>query len=217
MRRFDVFFDVNGIIAKSSFGLGTGATNGSSYFVFIFYHPHPFAAATSRSFYHHRKAYFMNHFDGLLFVGDRLCSSGNYRHAGFYHSLAGHYFVAHARNRVAIGANKNDALGGTTIGKSSIFRKETIARMNSIGTGAPGYINYFFDVEVTFTRRGCADVIRFVGIAHMHRSTIGIRKYRHRLYPHLTARAHHTNGYLATIGNQYFFYHKIFLNYYRAD
>jgi hypothetical protein len=36
MRRFDVFFDINGIIAKGSFGFGACAANGSSYFIFIF-------------------------------------------------------------------------------------------------------------------------------------------------------------------------------------
>ena len=151
VRRFDVFFDIDGIIAKSGFGLGARTTNSCCNSSFFFYHPHPFSTATCRCFYHHRKAYFINHFDGLFLVGDRLCGSRNYRHASGYHSFSRCYFITHTRNGVGIRSNKNNALGSAALRKSSIFRKETITRMNGVGAGAFGNINYLVDVEVTFT------------------------------------------------------------------
>ena len=172
---------------------------------------HAFTTASHRCLQHHRIADFIT--DTHCFPGtlQRLFCSGNYRYPCGYHTLPGSYFIAHSLHCLGTGTNKNNPFLLASPGKFCIFGQETISRMNGIGTTTFGYGNNFFNIQITVFSCCSPYRIGFISIRHMVRGTIRIGKDRYSNHSHFTARTHHTQGNLTSVGYQYFLYHFLLL------
>ncbi len=106
--RFDVFFNVNRVVAEGRPGFGAGRPDGIQYFVLFLDQPHPFSSAAGRCFDHHRQPDFPDHGKGFVFVADRFGRPRNNGHPGCDHVFSRRYLIAHRPDRIARRADEND-------------------------------------------------------------------------------------------------------------
>ena len=110
-----------------------------------------------------------------------------------------------------------EKVGGTFICQKDAFLCAAkgvslgIAFQKKLGAGFFGDFDNFIYTEVAFGGGSGSDKVGFVGIANMEGGAVGGGKNSYGADAHLTASAHHSDGYFASIGNKNFFYHCGFL------
>ena len=197
---FDELLEVYCVVAKRRQRLGAGGIIGLLHLVVAVYEAHALAPASHRCLEHHGVTYFPADAQSLVGAAQRLGGSGHHRHAGGHHALPCGNFVAHFLHGLGGGADEDDALGVTTAHKVGVFRQEAVAGMYGVGLAMLGYGDNLFDVKITLVRLCRAYAIGFVGIHHVTGGAVHLREHSHRAQSHLTARAHDTYRYLATVG-----------------
>ncbi|KAF5069363.1 hypothetical protein DSECCO2_233500 [anaerobic digester metagenome] len=114
VRRFNIFFDVNGIIPESCFCFGTGAAECTLNVFLPFYQPHSFSASAGRGFNHHRQTDFPDGFQGFVIIGNHFNGTGYYGHPGGNHGLPRCNLVAHLADGIRARPDKLNALLAAT-------------------------------------------------------------------------------------------------------
>ena len=61
-------------------------------------------------------------------------------------------FVAHGRNGMVFGSNKNQTLVFTSLGKCFVLTEETVTRVNGLGAGGFGRRDDFFSHQIRLAR-----------------------------------------------------------------
>ncbi|MCG3120436.1 MAG: hypothetical protein ALAOOOJD_03153 [bacterium] len=171
--------------------------------------PHAFAAAAGRSFDQHWKADAFRNRQRFLWLCHGVFAAGHGGNAGALHELARRGFVAHLAHRLAVRANEDQPRRVDRIGESRIFRKKAVPGMNGLRAAALRRRNNFFLHQIRFPRRRRADLVSFIGHAHMHGEPVRLRINRDGANAHLTTGAHHAHGNFPAIGNEDFFKHSL--------
>ena len=118
------------------------------------------------------------------------------------HRLACRELVAHDADMLRRRADKSNAMLGDDFGEMGVFRQESVAWMNRVGTGDLGRRHDRRNIEIARFRRWRADAYGFVGQADMHGLGVGGRVDRDRTDTHFAARPMNAHRDLATVGDE---------------
>ena len=165
---------------------------------------HALATATHRCLDHHWEADGLAYAYCLLGRIELVLGTRHYRHSCCNHVTTCLYLVAHVDHCLRIGADEDDAFFLATTCELGILAQESVTWVNSIYLVFLGHLEDLVDREITLTRRCRADTLCLIGIEHMTARAVGFAEHSHRADAHLIAGTHHSNSYLAAIGNKYF-------------
>src|SRR6266567_4752437 len=194
-------FKEDGGITESRLGLAPGARQlfrkvGSGVYL-----AHALAATTGGGFDEQGKA-------GALRLaqqyGVELALSIIARHRGHVdclRQLLGGDFGSHQAHGASRWADEDDASLLARLDEGDIFGEEAVARVNSLGSAAPGNIDDAIDAQVALCCRRGANVVSLVCLLNMASMTVSIGVDGYRLHPHFAAGGYDTQGYLPAIGD----------------
>ena len=100
-------------------------------FFFIVSYSHTLTAATSNWFQDNWVAYFTSSFDSF-FIGCQRIRPLGHRNAGWHHGCTSYVLIADQPNGIRVWSNPYHTVIGNHFCKVSVFREESIARMNRI-------------------------------------------------------------------------------------
>src|SRR5208283_6103521 len=98
--------------------------------------------------------------------------SWNKRDAGFFHLLPGAGFRAHQIHGVRSRSDKFHARIGAGLGELRVFRKEAVARMNSLRSRAFRDVENLVDPKIGLGGGRGTDRVSFVAFADMERGAV---------------------------------------------
>jgi len=179
-RAVQQLLQIHGAVAESGLGLAVRGGQRRVQLRLLADDAHPLAAAARRRLDHQREA------NAVRLVAQRpVVQAGlrprHNRHTGPLHQLARSQLVAHPADGVRRRADPHQPRVNDRLGELGSLAEEAIAGVHRICTGAPGHVNQLADVQVALARAGRADVVRFVGVAHVQRFAVGVRVHGHRL------------------------------------
>ena len=206
-RFFDVFFDVDAVVAERRFGFLAGIVPVVLKILRFPDDAHPFPAAACRGFDDDGVADFFGHFHAVFNVFDQAIGTRHDRHSGFDHRFFGGDFIAHFPDLSRRRADKLDAVLGTDFRESGIFGQKTVPRVDGVGVGDFHGCHNLGNAQVRVGRSGRTDANGFVGKAHVQTFPVGGGINRNRFDAHFPAGANDAQGNLSAIGNEYFFKH----------
>ena len=201
-RTCDHLFQITFAIAKGRFCLATTF----EYFFFDFVlrkdRAHTAATTTPRCFQHQRIA----NFGGLFFDCSDIVTQNfgrwNDRNASFHGDASGTGFVTKSAHRFGLWTDKGDARFFTGVYEFRVFRKQTIAGVNSVSTAFTGDTDDFINGKIGRNRsHAFANAICFVGFKSMQPQFVFLGIDRDGLFAHFVGSAHHADGNLASVSN----------------
>jgi hypothetical protein len=137
--------------------------------------------------------------------------AGRARHEGHacsLHGLPRAGLRSHRLHRGRSGANELDARFDARLREARVFRKEAVAGVDGLGAAAARDIKNLVHVQVGLARRGRADVVGLVGLAHVQGGTVHVGKDGDRADAHLATGANHSHRDLAPVANKDFPEHR---------
>ena len=203
----DEFLGQDAVVAEARPRLVGGAVETVAAFRVVAHHAHAFAAAPGAGLEHYR-------------IADLPATATAWSGPSITPPWPGMVFTpASAAMRLEVilspmlviacspGPMKVDPGGGERAGELRVFRKEAVAGMHRIRSGALDGAENPVDAQVAVRRGGLADAHRLVGHAHVQGPGIGIGMNRDRGDAHPAGGPDHAAGDLTTIGYQYFLEH----------
>ncbi len=133
---------------KCIFGLGLGQLDSTFKITILGHQAHAATTATRRRLNHDRQTNFLclcNKYRGSLIIPLIPWNAG---HPGVNHGSLGFCFIPHDIDRGIGGANKSNPRLFTGGGKSLIFRQESIAWMDRVGTCFFSRIKNRLDIQI---------------------------------------------------------------------
>ncbi|MCY1427057.1 hypothetical protein D9M71_428870 [compost metagenome] len=164
------------------------------------------AATTGGGLEHHRVTDAVAFAQGFMNIGNVAFGAWGYRHTGGDHGAARFGLVAHAANDIGGRADELDPALGADLCQFSVFRQETIARVQGITAGFHSQVHQLARVQVTGQRLG-TNAVGFVGALDVQGVPVGVGIDRYRANAHLGAGTHDPNCDFTSVGDQDFFYH----------
>ncbi len=194
-------FKEDGGVSESCLGLAPGARQLFREVGSIVHFAHTLAATTGGGFDEQGEA-------GALRLaqqyGVELALSivaGHSRHVDCLRQLLGGDLGSHQAHSISRWADEDDASLLARLDEGDIFGEEAVARMNSLGTAAPGNVDDSIDAQVALCCRRGANVVSLVGLLNMASMTVSIGVDGYRLHSHFTAGCYDAKGYLPAIGD----------------
>ena len=197
-----VFFKIDGGIAKCSLGLAAGGLHQLRQVFGAVAHFHAAPAAARGRLDDHRIADFGRNQRSLGRIVDRAVGTGHQRQAELARGALRLDLVAHRADMFGFGPDPDDVVGFDDFGKLGVFGQEAIAGMNRIGLGNFCRRNDRRDVQIAVLGRWRPDAHRKIGEPDMHRIGVGGGMHRDRLDPHLARGAMDAQRDFAAIGDQ---------------
>src|SRR6185437_1598421 len=191
---FNIFFQVNGIVAKSSPGLHFCRFKCFFKLTFFPNHPHSTAAAAGRGFNNDGIANMFCNFFEFFHVLYQSVGTGDNGDARFFHGVFCARFVAHCIDHFRPWANELDTMQAAYFRKLGIFRQEPVTGVYSIGSCnfSRGHDAGYIQVRLCTWRR--TDTYRFVCETHMQAVAVSGAIYRNGFYIHLLAGTDNAEG-----------------------
>ena len=129
------FFHVNTIVSEGSTGFAFHHFPSALHFVFAVYHTHTLSTTACGSFQDN----WINNSNSQLFrvvkTFNQSVATRNGRNTSIFHGLLCRRLVAHRVDHFRRSTNEFDSVFFTHLREGSVFRKETISRVNSICVG----------------------------------------------------------------------------------
>ncbi len=164
---------------------------------------HALAAAAGRRLDHHRITDFVGDRRGLFGIGDLPEIAGHGRDLGRGRGFLGFDLVAHRRDGLGIGPDKDDPGRRQGFRERFALGQEPVTGMYGLGAGLFAGVDDLVDDQVALGRGGRPDKDGIVRHLNMQRVAVGLGKDRDGLYPHAPRRLDDPAGNLAAIGDQY--------------
>src|SRR5260221_6965108 len=194
-------FKEDGGITESRLGLAPGARQLFRKVDSIVHFAHALAATTGGGFDEQGKA-------GVLRLaqqyGVELALSIIARHRGHVdclRQLLGGDLGSHQAHGVSRWADEDDASLLACFNEADIFGEEAVARMNSLGSAAPGNIADGIDTQVPLCRVSRTNVVSLGGLLNMARMMVSIGVDGYRFHTHFAAGGYDAQGYPPAIGD----------------
>ena len=165
--------------------------------------PHALSTAAGGRLYHHGIADVPGGGLGTRRSPYRVLGAGNHGHARFYRDTARGDLVAHGGDGSGRRPDEDDTRPFERLDERRVLRKEAVAGMHRLRTGAPGRVDQRLHVQVALRRRRGADGDRFVRHSRMESAFVRLRVDRDRRDTEAPGRAHDPAGDLPPVGNQY--------------
>src|SRR6266852_477922 len=127
--------------------------------------------------------------------------AGHGGHIDCLRQMLGSDLGSHHAHSVSRWADEDDASLLARLDEGDIFGKEAVARMNSLGSAAPGNVDDGIDVQVALCCRRWANVVSLAGFLNMASMTVSIGVDGYRLHSHFAAGCYDAKGYLPAIGD----------------
>ena len=204
----DEFFNKDPVIAKRALGLGAHGGEAFLDILTVPGHADTLAAAASAGLDHDRIANFFGNLHGVGGIGNLANMARHAGHIGRSRELLAFNLVAHGRDGGGIGADKDNTLILTALGKFGLFRQEAKAGVNGLRPRLLTGGNNLVGNQIGFGRRGRTDKYGLIGHFHGQATGIGFGIDHHRLDAHAPGRLDNANGDFAAIGDQDFGKHK---------
>ncbi|MNG92634.1 hypothetical protein D3C79_515740 [compost metagenome] len=164
------------------------------------------AATTRGGLEHDRVTDAVTFTQGFVNIGNVAFGTRGYRYTGGDHGAACFGLVAHAANDLGGRADELDPALGADLCQFSVFRQETIARVQGITAGFHSQVHQLARVQVTGQRLG-TNAVGFVSALDVQGVPVGVGIDRYRANAHLGAGTHDPNCDFTSVGDQDFFYH----------
>jgi hypothetical protein len=110
--------------------------------------------------------------------------------------------AAHHRDGFRRGTDEREAGIAAGRGEILVLREEAVARMDRVGAGLFGGVDDRVDAQIAVARRTGTHRPGLVGEPHVQRGAIAFRVDRRGRDAQVAARANHTHGNLAAVGDQ---------------
>lgn len=142
-------------------------------------------------------------------VGNVAFGARRHRHTCLDHGATRFGLVAHATNDVSGRPDELDPAFGADLCQFSVFRQETVTRVQGITAGFHSKVDQLARVQVTGQRLG-TDAVSLVGALDVQGVTVGVGIDRDRANAHLGAGTHDADCDFTPVGDQDFFITGVF-------
>ena len=207
-RRMDVFFQINGPVAKGGFALGHGQRIGLQQLAPRVDDANSASAAAGAGLEHDGIADGLGLFGGL-FGGGEHAGARNRAERRFGERLFRAGLIAQAGHTFGVRADEGDAVFPAGRGKLRIFGEEAVAGVDGLRAGEQRGGEDALLAEVAVLRRGRTDADALVGEGDMQAVAVGLGVDGDGGNAHLLAGADDADGDLAAVRNQNFRKHSI--------
>ena len=168
----------------------------------VAYHPHAASAAAGRCFDDDGIADLSASSSASSVDLNDSLRSGQNRHAGGLHRLAGELLQAHGADHFRLGADELDAGGFADFGEVGVLAEKAVAGVNGFDVGDLRRADDRRDIQIAARALGRPDADRLVGEAHVQRIAVGFGIHGDRPDAEIPAGADDAEGDLAAIGDQ---------------
>ena len=209
-RVFKEFFHVNLRIAESGARFGFCHRDGIQQGGFGMNDSHAPTATTASSLDNDRKSDFARCSDNLLWIiRQSAFRTGHAWNACLDHGLLGADFIAHYPDGLRAGTNENKTGFFDAFGEISVFRQETITRVNGLCIGHFSGTDDGRHVQIALSRRGGSDTNGFIGKLDVLCLAIRFRMDDNSFYAQFTAGTLDAQCNFTAIGDKDFFKHNV--------
>lgn len=140
--------------------------------------------------------------DDFISVREKLCDAGDATDADLFGCFTGADLVAHDFDRFGWRPDEGDASLSDGTSKVGILREESVPGVDGVGPRFFDRIQNRLGVEVALSRGLAAQSEGVVGKSDMKRITVELGVDRNGLDSEFLARSNHSNGNLASIGDE---------------
>ena len=201
-RALQILLHVDRTVSESRLGFTSGRLEGPVQLVRPLHHPHPLPAPSHRCLEKDRESKLPAGLGRVLLVGDGSHPAGNDGDAGLLHATPGLGLVSHGRDGLRGRPDEDHpgVLHGP--GEALVFRQESVAGMDRVGTSRVGCLQDSIRAQVTLRRGWWADGVRRIGEEDMGGSAISFREDGDGPDSELPASSDYPNGDFPSIGDE---------------
>ena len=133
---------------------------------------------------------------------DRVLSTGHQGSAHLLRDVAGSHLITQLGNGLGGGANPGQTSVNALLRELCVLRKETVAGVYSVSTGAASDFNELVHHQVGLCRGGSAESVGFIGKLYMLGVAVGVSVDGDGLQALITGRTNHADSNFAAVSNQ---------------
>ena len=148
----DIALEEDGVVAEGATSLALGFVEEWNQIFRIFDHAHAATTATEGCLNYEWKTDFLGFLDRFFAIADGILGARERRDLGLFGNFSSFYLIAHTAEKIRTGTDKVEAIFFTSAGEISVFREETIARVNEVDALSLGKIDDAGNIEVSGDR-----------------------------------------------------------------